>query len=310
MPPLTLLAILALLLLGLAAGLVTYFLLTGGGSKPAANTYAPPPAPAPGNMPVRTPAVDSDNTLLIDLDAVYAAGEAGLVIGRKGDADIPAPFAPAEISRRHAQIYLRDGQLYIADLNSTNGTLVNGANVKSTGPVVLAEGAELRLGPRRYTVRLRGSPTGPRQDSERTVVKPVVRPPPQPAVGTTKLDAGGEPVGQLKLLSGAKLAAAAMLFSGENRIGREAEGNEVVLDGDPKVSRQDDCRISYDRAEKQFFIRHSKGANRAQILSNGDWVNLSDDPSYLPDGAHLKIGDREFQFSANPGALNTQEPQS
>ena len=41
---------------------------------------------------------------------------------RKNDVCIPAPFMSAE----HAKIFFADGDFYLEDLGSTNGTLVNG----------------------------------------------------------------------------------------------------------------------------------------------------------------------------------------
>jgi pSer/pThr/pTyr-binding forkhead associated (FHA) protein len=47
------------------------------------------------------------------------------------------------VSRRHAEIRRRDGQFVVVDLDSTNGTRVNGAGVKDR---VLADGDEIRVG--------------------------------------------------------------------------------------------------------------------------------------------------------------------
>jgi hypothetical protein len=44
---------------------------------------------------------------------------------RKNDVCIPAPF----MSAGHARIFFADGEFYIEDLGSTNGTLLNGKHV-------------------------------------------------------------------------------------------------------------------------------------------------------------------------------------
>jgi pSer/pThr/pTyr-binding forkhead associated (FHA) protein len=63
---------------------------------------------------------DGDHTYLVDL----AAGES-LVVGRSHDCDLP--IAAPRASRRHAS-FEADGEGHrIADLGSTNGTLLNGA---------------------------------------------------------------------------------------------------------------------------------------------------------------------------------------
>lgn len=48
------------------------------------------------------------------------------------------------VSRLHAALVYEDGFLYIRDLNSTNGTFVNG--LKVVGDVPLRDGDELRFG--------------------------------------------------------------------------------------------------------------------------------------------------------------------
>lgn len=56
-----------------------------------------------------------------------------LIIGRSPDADIV--IDNTAISRHHSSIELRDGMHYLADLNSTNGTMVNGKKITSKVPV-------------------------------------------------------------------------------------------------------------------------------------------------------------------------------
>ena len=65
----------------------------------------------------------------------------GTTIGREGsDINIADP----EVSRRHATIRSEGGAVAIEDLNSTNGTFVNGERI--TGMRVLSEGDEVRFG--------------------------------------------------------------------------------------------------------------------------------------------------------------------
>jgi pSer/pThr/pTyr-binding forkhead associated (FHA) protein len=51
----------------------------------------------------------------------------------------------ANLSRRHARIFVEDGAAYVADLESSNGTTVNGVAVREK-PVRLGNADELRLG--------------------------------------------------------------------------------------------------------------------------------------------------------------------
>lgn len=56
-----------------------------------------------------------------------------LIIGRSPDADVV--IDNTAISRHHSSLELRDGRHYLADLNSTNGTTVNGKKITSKVPV-------------------------------------------------------------------------------------------------------------------------------------------------------------------------------
>jgi predicted component of type VI protein secretion system len=63
-------------------------------------------------------------------------------IGRVDDNTFP--IAEGSVSSHHCEVLLRAGDIVIHDLNSTNGTFVNGHQV--TGEAVLKPGQILRLG--------------------------------------------------------------------------------------------------------------------------------------------------------------------
>ncbi|NNM01605.1 MAG: EAL domain-containing protein [Gammaproteobacteria bacterium] len=64
-------------------------------------------------------------------------------IGRSPDADISLPVA--QVSGWHAEIALRDGELWLSDLDSSNGTFVNRQPVDH--PVALRHGDVVNFGP-------------------------------------------------------------------------------------------------------------------------------------------------------------------
>jgi len=68
-----------------------------------------------------------------------------LVIGREGDLPLP----DAQASRRHCSLTPVPGGVQLADLNSTNGTLVNGARVTQT---FLAPGQVFQIGQSQFRV--------------------------------------------------------------------------------------------------------------------------------------------------------------
>lgn len=59
------------------------------------------------------------------------------------------------VSGRHCLLGTRGGVAFVRDLDSTNGTLVNGKPV--LGPVALADHDELQVGPLRFAVRIEAS---------------------------------------------------------------------------------------------------------------------------------------------------------
>jgi pSer/pThr/pTyr-binding forkhead associated (FHA) protein len=58
------------------------------------------------------------------------------------------------ISRRHARIYTRDGACFIEDLDSTNGTFLNGERLTPYLPYAFRDGDTLMLGTMRLKVHI------------------------------------------------------------------------------------------------------------------------------------------------------------
>jgi FHA domain-containing protein len=69
------------------------------------------------------------------------AVEQGTTIGREG-CDIT--LGDPDVSRRHAEIQISNGDIAISDLGSTNGTFVNGERIDQ--PRTLRDGDEVRIG--------------------------------------------------------------------------------------------------------------------------------------------------------------------
>ncbi len=78
-------------------------------------------------------------------DSELSEAYLGLVVGRHPalcDRVIDDP----SVSRRHMRIGMAEGKPYVEDLNSLNGTLLDGEEVPQFQPVPLAAGQELTLG--------------------------------------------------------------------------------------------------------------------------------------------------------------------
>ena len=70
-------------------------------------------------------------------------GEGVTTFGRTTDNTVAFP-SDSNVSRYHAEIEFRDGDFWLIDLNSSNGTKLNGGTVKSDEK--LGDGDEIMLG--------------------------------------------------------------------------------------------------------------------------------------------------------------------
>lgn len=68
------------------------------------------------------------------------------VIGRGSHAKVKLPSST--VSRTHCEIYSYEGQIAVRDLDSSNGTLVNGHRIQ--GPTFVTADDEVRIGPVRF----------------------------------------------------------------------------------------------------------------------------------------------------------------
>jgi two-component system, cell cycle response regulator len=86
-----------------------------------------------------------------EMGRVRPLGGEQVLLGRSADADVVV--SDDGVSRRHARLVLEGGVYVITDLNSANGTWVQGARV--TAPRRLEDGDRIQIGPTlllRYTV--------------------------------------------------------------------------------------------------------------------------------------------------------------
>jgi pSer/pThr/pTyr-binding forkhead associated (FHA) protein len=106
-------------------------------------------------------------------------------------------IAEASVSSHHCEVHLRGTEILIRDLNSTNGTFINGEKITES---VLKPGQTLRLG--NVELKLEGagapaapaagaapaSPSAPKRQVEATMVIPR-------GVSLSELESGGRPPG-------------------------------------------------------------------------------------------------------------------
>jgi hypothetical protein len=116
-------------------------------AAPAAGKYRKPERPGEDN-PEPIPGAEAGLVVLASPDRQLSAGAVfplrggGVTLGRGRDSDVlvPDPFASLE----HAHISKVEGQFWLEDLKSSNGTFLNEKKVQT--PTVLADGDRVRIG--------------------------------------------------------------------------------------------------------------------------------------------------------------------
>lgn len=103
--------------------------------------YAPQGAHGAPASPA-TPAAVAPRLFLEINGRMYPINRLPFTLGRGSESDLR--LDDKGVSRRHVQLSAHDGAIIATDLGSTNGTLVNGAPLRS--PVVLTNGSLLRMG--------------------------------------------------------------------------------------------------------------------------------------------------------------------
>ena len=122
----------------------------------------PKPAPVPGPAPAAVPAPSGrsrkprqDGERLVVLEPPDFQGQEfplgeELTVGRAGGCGVMIPD-DTFVSQLHARVFRRDGDLYVEDLGSTNGTYLN--DKKITAAVAMRKGDKLKIGKTTMEVR-------------------------------------------------------------------------------------------------------------------------------------------------------------
>ena len=83
----------------------------------------------------------------VNLQGTMVIGRVDPLVDKQPDLDLtPYKAEGCGVSRHHAQIERRDKTLHITDLDSTNGTYVNGRRLAPQQAYLLRAGDEIRLG--------------------------------------------------------------------------------------------------------------------------------------------------------------------
>lgn len=124
---------------------------SGGGYQSAgANNAQPPPVGTPMSV-VLSGFDDSGHPLRFEIDGRYMDTPNGLSFGRSIDF-VNHMISGAEVSKRHFRVLWSGSKYLVEDLNSTNGTIINGNNIGAYNPQPLNFGDQISIGQLRLDV--------------------------------------------------------------------------------------------------------------------------------------------------------------
>ena len=127
---------------------VLWLLVLSVTSAVRADLFGVRPGREPGGKPAKQPRPTKGaptRVVVVDGPAkntVVALGEAPITVGRSPDCTLPVD--DEYVSTRHARLVPRDGQWWVEDLGSTNGTYVG--NERITRAVPVGAKSRVRLG--------------------------------------------------------------------------------------------------------------------------------------------------------------------
>ncbi len=141
------------------------------------------------------PANDTDSNWHLVAQSGPMAGvpvaiDGPVLVGR--DASAAIRLASAQVSRRHAELWLQDGRLWVRDLNSSNGTFVNEQRITEQA---LAAGDVLRFEALGFVVGQTAARAQPTEPAANTVVFAAD---PAPSVPAVDMGAESMPVAAAK----------------------------------------------------------------------------------------------------------------
>jgi pSer/pThr/pTyr-binding forkhead associated (FHA) protein len=182
------------------------------------------------------------------------------------------------VSGEHAVIQMMGSEVYLEDLNSTNGTYINGKAVKKQ---LMQNNDTVEIG--KYKIKFVNEAAGP--NFEKTlvikagaagIVPPVPAPGPAPsAVAAPALEAAGNLQASIKVLSGAAA-------------GREVPLVKVVTTiGKPGVAV-----AAITKRPAGFVVAHVEGSNKPTL--NG--APIGAEPTMLKHGDMLELAGTQMQF--------------
>jgi pSer/pThr/pTyr-binding forkhead associated (FHA) protein len=188
------------------------------------------------------------------------------------------------VSGEHAVLAMTGNEVYLEDLNSTNGTYINGKAVKKQ---LLQNNDTVEIG--KYKIKFMQEQAGPTYEKTMILkpgaVLPPVKPPAQPAAGgapaaaTATADAQAADLGHLnasiKVLSGAAAGRQVPLVKVVTTIGKPGVAVAAIT-----------------KRPHGFVVAHVEGSNKPTLNGSA----LGQEPVTLKNGDLLELAGTQMQF--------------
>ena len=237
----------------------------------------------------------SDGALHIDL-----AGD--LTVGRTDTSDLV--LRNEHISRNHARFVEKNRVVWVQDLNSANGTTINGTPI--IGGVRLFHGDTVAFDAMEFQLIGEGQDLTPTQAADEPLTSVTIAPPKTDAAETTEFTQVDDAQLDLQPLSPPSNETGAFLFG----ISEPEEGTTLRLTvGRNLIGRADSCHLTI--ADKTVSAEHAEivirpeGVTITNLMSkNGTQVNRDEiSSSELHDGDVIRLGRVNFMFKNVPPSV-------
>ncbi len=206
-------------------------------------------------------------------------------IGRQPGSDLQ--LNDTEVSRQHALVQYRDGQVLVCDTGSTNGTYLNGEKLKPQQWHAVRPGATLELGDMK--LKLDGPPGAPSPPPARNAAQQGLA----SGMQAAQAGVGGIAGFVLKNSLGQQFT---LNQEGQYSLGR-AQDNALIV-GDPRVSGH---HAMFQLKDGQLAMKDLQSTNGSHVngqkVAPNEWIML--DPK-----AQIRLGGTDFQVSSLNPALD------
>lgn len=213
------------------------------------------------------------------LTEVYLKEGDRKVVGRAPEVDIHIPLK--SISRKHAEFIVKDGKLWVKDLGSANGVIIDGVRVE--GPVVVYPENRLFLGLIEvvYEKRSGEEVRGVNVTMDKSFSPQYIKREDKEA----RVNLKGPFIPRLVGRDGKWRGKEFILEKDTISIGR-VKDNDIMID-DPSISRK---HAKLVRMGEQYILFDLRS-------SNGTWVNNEKVTKYiLQGGENIRFGDITFSY--------------